>query len=155
MREKHSLLLIALPALAYFLVISVIYFWARGFIVTSSIDITKSPGNIFWLLVAAGLSLRFIAEGILLIKHRTSFRSVTPMEIDKSDFIKKLINFLLTLFFSFVTYSFVINRQPNLDDPLAFLSVSLIVYFAAAAICQNIRYIPLFFIFLRRKHEHI
>lgn len=155
MKEKRSLSLISFPALAYFLVALVIYSWVRGFIDTGTIAIPKSLENIFWLLFVTGLSITFIAEVILLIKHRKSFRSVSPMEIEKSDLIKTLINFLLTLFFSYVLYLFVISRQPNLGDPLAFLAVSSMVYIATAAFCQKIRYIPLFIIFFRRKHERV
>ena len=66
-----------------------------------------------------------------------------------------LINFLLALFFSFAIYKFVISRQPDLKDPLAFLAVSMMVYIATAAFCRYIRYIPLFFVFLRGKHERV
>lgn len=157
---KRGLSLISLgptsiSALAYFLVASGIYSGVRGFVDTGMITLPKSLENVFWLLVATGLGCGLIAEGILLVKHRGNFRSIAPKEINKLDLTKKFINFFLTLFFSYVIYLFVINRQPNLADPLAFLAVSLFVYLATAALCQNIRYIPLFYIFLRRKHERV
>lgn len=145
----------SISALAYFLVAAGIYSWVRGFVDTGLITLPKSLENVFWLLVATGLSFCLIAEGVLLVKHRENFRSIAQMEIDKFDLIKKFINLLLTLLFSYVIYLFVINRQLNVDDPLAFLAVSAIVYFATAAFCRNIRYIPLFFIFLRSNHERV
>lgn len=145
----------SISALAYFLVAFGIYFWIRDFIDTGSITLPKSLENVFWLLAATGLGFGFIAEGILLVKHRQNFRATTPEEISKSDLIKVFINFLLTLFFSYVIYLFVIDRQPDLKNPLAFFSVAAMVYIATAAFCQKIRYIPLFFIFLRRKHDRV
>lgn len=157
---KHRLYLTSgqpnsISALAYFFVAAGIYSWTRGFFDTELIAFQKSLENIFWLLVATGIGFGLIAEGILLVKHRENFRQVSPMDIHKSDLIKKFINFLLTLFFSWVIYLFVINRQPDLEDPLAFLAVSAFIYFATAAFCQNLRYVPLFYIFLRRKYERV
>jgi hypothetical protein len=145
----------SISAFAYFLVALGIYSWVRDFIDTGLIFLPRSLENVFWLLVATGLGFGFIAEGILLVMHRKQFRAVAPSEIRKSDLIKTLINFSLTLFFSCVVYLFVISRQPDLRDPLAFLAISAVVYIATAAFCRNIRYIPLFFVFLRRKHERV
>lgn len=145
----------SISAPAYFLVALGVYSWIQGFIDIGSITLPKSLENVFWLLVATGLSFGFIAEGILLVKHRQNFRMTTPEEISKLDLIKVFINFLLTLFFSYVIYLFVIDRQPDLKSPLAFFSVAAMVYIATFAFCQKIRYIPLFFIFLRRKHDRV
>lgn len=155
---KRGLSLISLgpvqvSAFAYFFAAAGIYFWVRGFIAPGLITLPKSLENIFWLLVVVGLVFCLIAEGVLLVKHREDFRTIAQNEIDKNDLIKKLISFFLTMLFSYIIYIFVINRKPNLVDPMAFLGVSAMIYFASAAISQNVRYIPLFFILFRSKHE--
>jgi len=152
--ERH-IAFTSISALVYFLVALGIYCWVRDFIDPGLIPLPMSLESVFWLLVATGLGFGFITEGVLLVMHRKEFRAVAPSEIYKSDLVKTLINFSLTLFFSFVIYKFVISRQPDLKDPLAFLAVSAMVYIATAAFCRNIRYIPLFFVFLRRKHERV
>lgn len=155
MTTKRFLEPTSISALAYFLVAFGIYYWIGDFIHNGFLVSQRSLENIFWTLVATGLGFSFIAEGILLVMHRKQFRAVAPTEICKSDLAKILINFSLTLFFSCVIYLFVINRQPDLGDPLAFFAVAAMIYMATAALCKNIRYIPLFFILLRRKHERV
>lgn len=155
MTIKRHLTPTSISALAYFLVAFGIYSWILDVINTGLIALPRSLENVFWLLVAAGLGFGIIAEVILLVMYRKQFRSIAPTEISKSDLVKILVNFSMTLFFSYVIYLFVISRQPDLRDPLAFLAVSAMVYIATTAFCRKIRYIPLIFVFLRRKHEHI
>lgn len=155
MTLKSHLTPISISAAAYFVAAFGIYSWILDFIDAGLIALPKSMENIFWLLVAAGLSLGVISEVALLVMHRKQFRAISPSEIRKADLVKRLINFSMTLFFSYVIYRFVVSRQPNLRDPLAFFAVAAMVYFATAAFCKNIRYIPLFIIFLRGRHGRI
>ncbi len=151
----HPLQSTAIRVFAYFLVSLGVYFWGLGVIDMGLISFPKSLKSIFWLLVAAGLGVGMVAEGILLLRYRKDFGAVLPKEIDRLDLIKTTINFFLTLFFSWMIYLFVFSRQPNLEDPLAFVAVASFVYLGTAAICQHIRYIPLYVNYLRRKHERI
>lgn len=151
----HPLQPTVIGAFAYFLVSLGVYFWGLGVIDIGLISFQKSLKSIFWLLVAAGFGVGIVVEGILFLRYRNDFSAVMPKEIDRSDLIKTTINFFLTLFFSWMIYSFVFSRQPNLEDPLAFVAVASFVYLGTAAICQNIRYIPLYINYLRRKHERV
>lgn len=141
----------SISALAYALVALIIYSWVRNVIDKEFIPLPRSLENVFWLLVATGLTFNLISEAILLVKHKKAFCTVVPSEIRKSDVVKTLINLSLTLFFSYVIYLFVISRQPDLKDPLAFFAVSAWVYIATAAFCKNVRYAPLFFVLFKEK----
>jgi hypothetical protein len=112
-----------------------------------------SLSNINLLLVLIGIALlvSMFTEIVLVIRSWPKFRGMTREEVVKRDLIKIFIKFLLTLFFSYALYIFIIKNGPNLKDPLAFIAVSMMIYFGAVAICRNIRYLPLILVLFGEK----
>lgn len=155
MSEKCYGRAIPVSLLSYFVAALAIYLDLLNVVdVLPTISALPATG-IFWLLATTGLFVGFISEIALLVKYKTDFHNTTQEEVRKSDLIKTLINFILAVFFSSVIYLFVIVKNPDLKNPLAFLAIAGMVYVGTAALCKYIRYIPLLVIFLRRNHDRV
>lgn len=140
-----------LSLLAYFSGALTIYLESRNIFTTPLGVSTWSGMKVFWILVVSSLVFSCVSESALLIKYKKSFSTLTREEVTVSDLVKTLVNLLVALAYSYVVYSFVTSRNPDLKNPLAFFAVAGMVYIGTAAICKYVRYIPVLVIFFKEK----
>jgi hypothetical protein len=105
---------------------------------------------LFLYLVLSGLLSHLIIHVFLIKKFWSSYRGISLRSVS---FLKLGINIFITIVLTFVVSNFFLSKGYVIqNEPLAFISLSAMIYFMTGALVEPFKFLPLVF-FVRRSKQ--